>query len=37
MTDKELKEWEQECEEVQHTINWLLPLTLTIIILNILI
>tara|TARA_R100000655_G_scaffold109802_2_gene165573 strand:- start:2361 stop:2474 length:114 start_codon:yes stop_codon:yes gene_type:complete len=35
MNDKELKEWEEEYKEVQKDINWLLPLTITIIILNI--
>tara|TARA_R110002020_G_scaffold137687_3_gene307098 strand:+ start:2996 stop:3109 length:114 start_codon:yes stop_codon:yes gene_type:complete len=37
MSDKELKEWEQEYKEVQKDIKWLLPLTLIIIIINILI
>jgi hypothetical protein len=35
MNDKELKEWEEEYKEVQKDIKWLLPLTITIIILNI--
>tara|TARA_Y100001938_G_scaffold86887_1_gene119186 strand:- start:12 stop:125 length:114 start_codon:yes stop_codon:yes gene_type:complete len=35
MNDKELKEWEEEYKEVQQDIKWLLPLMITIIILNI--
>tara|TARA_R110002020_G_scaffold11064_1_gene42077 strand:- start:298 stop:411 length:114 start_codon:yes stop_codon:yes gene_type:complete len=35
MTDKELQEWEEECEEVQKDIKWILPTILIIIILNI--
>ena len=37
MTDKELKEWEEECKEVEKDIKWILPLTLIIIILVIII
>tara|TARA_R100000808_G_C2149871_1_gene158425 strand:+ start:809 stop:922 length:114 start_codon:yes stop_codon:yes gene_type:complete len=35
MTDKELQEWEEECKEVEKDIKWILPLTLIILILNI--
>ena len=35
MTDKELKEWEKECEEAEQTIKWILPLILIVIILAI--
>ena len=35
MNDKELKEWEEEYEVAQKDIKWLLPLMITIIILNI--
>ena len=37
MTDKELKEWEEECVELEKDIKWLLPLVLIIVILNALI
>ena len=37
MNDKELKEWDEECIEVEQDIKWILPLTLVIIIINILI
>ena len=36
MTDKELKEWEEEAKEVDKDIKWLLPLVIVIIIINIL-
>jgi len=35
MTDKELKEWEEEYKEAEKDIRWILPLTLIIIILAI--
>jgi hypothetical protein len=35
MTDKELQEWEEECKEAEKDIKWILPLTLIILILNI--
>jgi len=37
MTDKELKEWEEECKEAEKDIRWILPLMLIIIILAIII
>ena len=32
MTDKELKEWEEEYKETEQDVKWLLPLTIIIII-----
>tara|TARA_R100000808_G_C2048509_1_gene85029 strand:+ start:414 stop:530 length:117 start_codon:yes stop_codon:yes gene_type:complete len=32
MTDKELKEWEEECKDVEKDIRWILPLVLVILI-----
>tara|TARA_R100001129_G_scaffold105368_1_gene72010 strand:- start:249 stop:362 length:114 start_codon:yes stop_codon:yes gene_type:complete len=37
MTDKELKEWEEEYKDVQKDIRWLLPLEIIIILIAILI
>mgnify|MGYP001374900120 CR=1 FL=1 len=37
MTDKELKEWEEECKEVEKDIRWILLITLIIVILVIII
>lgn len=37
MTDKELKEWEEEYEDVQKDIRWLLPLEIIIILIAILV
>ena len=36
MTDKELKEWEEECEDVEKDIRWIFPLMILIIIITIL-
>ena len=32
MTDEELKEWEEECKDVEKDIKWILPLMIIIII-----
>lgn len=37
MTDKEIKEWEEEYKESVKDVKWILPLTLVIIILEIII
>tara|TARA_R110001583_G_scaffold749_4_gene6879 strand:- start:4250 stop:4363 length:114 start_codon:yes stop_codon:yes gene_type:complete len=37
MTDKELKEWEEEYKETEQDVKWLLPLTIIIIIIAVLV
>jgi len=37
MTDKELKEWEEECIEAEADIQWILPIMIIAIILAIII